>query len=92
MSYAHHLATFSGNDKNNLQSCLDKLDKRQNPSSSEAKNCSLAISKLNKVITDKPLIDHFIKLLSTAFQLNSQDMHHREYYTQAVGLQGASCR
>ena len=73
MSYAHHLATLSGSDKNNLQSCLDKLDKRQNPSSSEAKNCSLAIGKLNKVITDKPLIDHFIKLLSMAFQLNSQE-------------------
>ncbi len=73
MSYAQCLASLSGNDKNNLQACLDKLDKRQNPSSSEAKNCSLAIGKLNKVITDKPLIDHFIKLLSMAFQLNSQE-------------------
>ena len=73
MSYIHHLATLSGTDKNNLQACLEKLDKRQSISNQEAKNCSLAISKLNKVITDRPLIDHFIKLLSTAFQLNSQE-------------------
>ncbi len=28
MSYAQCLATLSGNDKNNLQACCEKLDKR----------------------------------------------------------------
>nr|MCH9844056.1 hypothetical protein [Alphaproteobacteria bacterium] len=89
MSHDTHLATLSPVDKKYLHVCLEKIDKRQPLSSHDVKNGCQAIGKISKAINERILIEKFIKIFTTAFQLKPQEIDALKRMVQSSRTMGA---